>query len=61
MLELHEWHMEHLRAHDMFEEVKAGEEDPCVRVMLNKTEEGQKVERNKGDKYYGVFERKSFE
>ena len=50
--------MEHLRAHDMFLEVKATEEDPCVRVMLNKTEEGQKVERNKGDKYFGVFERK---
>lgn len=60
VLELHEWHMEHLRTHDMFTEIKAGEEDPCVKVMLNKTEEGQKVERNKGDKYYGVFEKKEF-
>ena len=45
----------------MFVEVKAGEEDPCVKVMLNKTEEGLKVERNKGDKYYGIFEKKSIE
>jgi tRNA (guanine-N7-)-methyltransferase len=37
VLELHEWHMEHLRSHKMFEEVK-DEEDPCVQVMVNKTE-----------------------
>lgn len=49
--------MEHLRAHDMFEEVKE-EDDPCVKAMINKTEEGQKVERNKGDKYWGVFQKK---
>ena len=39
----------------MFKELPASEEDPCIKVMLNKTEEGQKVERNKGDKYYAVF------
>lgn len=60
VLELHEWHMDHLRAHEMFQEV-ADPDDPCVKVMVNKTEEGQKVERNKGDKYWGIFERKSFE
>jgi tRNA (guanine-N7-)-methyltransferase len=49
--------MEHLRAHDMFREIKE-EDDPCVKAMVNKTEEGQKVERNKGDKYWGVFEKK---
>jgi tRNA (guanine-N7-)-methyltransferase len=59
VLELHEWHMDHLRAHEMFQEV-ADPDDPCVKVMVNKTEEGQKVERNKGDKYWGIFERKEF-
>lgn len=54
VLELHEWHMDHLRAHEMFQEV-ADPDDPCVKVMVNKTEEGQKVERNKGDKYWGIF------
>jgi hypothetical protein len=29
--------------------------------MVNKTEEGQKVERNKGDKYWAIFERKQFQ
>jgi tRNA (guanine-N7-)-methyltransferase len=40
----------------MFEEVK-NEEDPCIQVMVNKTEEGQKVERNKGEKYWAIFRR----
>lgn len=40
----------------MFEEIK-DEEDPCIKVMVNKTEEGQKVERNKGDKYWAIFRR----
>ena len=31
--------------------------DPCVVLMKNKTEEGQKVERNSGDKYWAVFEK----
>jgi len=44
----------------MFVEVK-DLDDPCLKVMINKTEEGQKVERNNGDKYWGVFERVSFE
>ena len=33
--------------------------DPCVTLMKNKTEEGQKVERNSGDKYWAVFEKVS--
>lgn len=60
VLELHQWHMDHLRAHQMFTQV-ADPDDPCVKVMVNKTEQGQKVERNKGDKYWGIFEKKSFE
>ena len=49
-------HMDHLRSHRMFRELK-GYDDPCVQVMRAKTEEGQKVERNEGDKYWAVFER----
>ena len=45
VLELHEWHMDHLRSHRMFRELK-GYDDPCVQVMRAKTDEGQKVERN---------------
>lgn len=40
----------------MFKQLK-GFEDDCVKVMVNKTEEGQKVERNEGDKYWAVFEK----
>ena len=31
--------------------------DPCVEAMKNETEEGKKVARNKGSKYYAVYER----
>jgi tRNA (guanine-N7-)-methyltransferase len=40
----------------MFEEIKTSD-DPCVEAMINKTEEGIKVERNKGEKYWAVFKR----
>lgn len=33
------------------------DDDPCIAAMRTVTEEGQKVERNKGDKYYAVYER----
>lgn len=35
------------------------EQDECVRVMKDATEEGKKVTRNKGNKYVAVFRRKS--
>lgn len=38
----------------MFKEIDEPE-DPCIKVMVNKTEEGQKVERNQGDKYWAIF------
>lgn len=41
----------------MFEQIK-DDNDPCVQVMINKTEQGQKVQRNKGDKYWAIFKRK---
>ena len=33
-------------------------EDPCVRLMLESTEEGKKVARNQGSKFFAVFRRR---
>jgi hypothetical protein len=33
------------------------EEDPSIYAMKYLTEEGQKVDRNQGSKYYAVYER----
>lgn len=56
---LHEWMVEHLQAHPSFERVSEEEEksDECVAVMLKETEEGKKVERNKGPKFVALFRR----
>ncbi|KEY70759.1 hypothetical protein S7711_03255 [Stachybotrys chartarum IBT 7711] len=56
---LHEWMVEHLDAHPAFERVPEEEEksDECVGVMLKETEEGKKVERNKGPKFVALFRR----
>lgn len=56
---LHEWMVEHLNAHPSFERVGEEEEqnDECVKVMLTETEEGKKVERNKGQKFVALFRR----
>lgn len=35
----------------------AERDDPCIAAMKTATEEGQKVERNGGDKHYAVYER----
>jgi len=57
--ELHDWHVSKCNAHPLFEKVSVEEMegDPCVRAMKTETEEGQKVARNKGDKYYAVYRR----
>lgn len=57
--DLHEWMVKHLEEHPLFErKTKEWEEsDKCVELMYNSTEEGQKVERNKGSKYIACFER----
>ncbi|KAL6866607.1 tRNA methyltransferase [Trichoderma novae-zelandiae] len=56
---LHEWMVEHLDAHPSFERVSKEEEesDECVKIMLSETEEGKKVERNKGHKFVALFRR----
>ncbi|KAF2833473.1 putative methyltransferase [Ophiobolus disseminans] len=65
--DLHEWMKEHFEKHPSFERVeKVFEEgegeggagmDECVRVMRTETEEGKKVERNKGLKFVACFRR----
>ena len=56
---LHEWMVEHLDAHPLFERVSEEEQekDECVRVMRTETEEGKKVERDKGTKFVALFRR----
>lgn len=45
---------------ELFERVGDAEleEDPCVKVMMEETEEGKKVTRNKGKKFVAVWKRK---
>ncbi|KAL4896691.1 hypothetical protein BDV59DRAFT_199047 [Aspergillus ambiguus] len=46
---------------ELFERVSDEElqQDPCVEVMREATEEGKKVTRNKGNKYVAVFRRRA--
>jgi tRNA (guanine-N7-)-methyltransferase len=58
--ELHEWHVAKTAAHCMFKRIDDNEamtEDPSVRIMNEETEEGKKVARLGGKKYWAVFER----
>lgn len=60
VLELHEWHVAKCDAHPLFRrlpDVDVETSDPCVQAMKTETEEGKKVARNKGNKYYAVYER----
>ena len=56
---LHIWMVEKLDAHPLFERILNEElaEDPVVKCVLEKTEEGIKVARNNGDKYLAVYKR----
>ncbi|PHH68303.1 hypothetical protein CDD80_7614 [Ophiocordyceps camponoti-rufipedis] len=56
---LHEWMVRHFDGHAAFERVSDDEEraDECVGVMMSETEEGKKVERNKGHKFVALFRR----
>lgn len=57
--DLHLWMVKHLEEHPLFERLDKEWEknDKCVQIMYNATEEGQKVERNKGDKFVACFKR----
>lgn len=57
--DLHNWMVHHLEAHPAFERVPEEEQeaDECVKIMKSATEEGKKVERNKGQKFVALFRR----
>lgn len=57
--DLHKWMVSHLEEHPLFERLdKQWEQnDKCVEIMFNSTEEGQKVERNKGSKWIACYKR----
>ncbi|KAF9188391.1 tRNA (guanine-N(7)-)-methyltransferase (tRNA(m7G46)-methyltransferase) [Haplosporangium sp. Z 767] len=57
--DLHLWMVKHLDAHPLFVRIPDEElvDDPAVEHVRTATEEGQKVERNKGDKYLACYRR----
>lgn len=60
--DLHDWHLEKCSAHPLFEEMSSleMENDPCVEIMKNTTEEGKKVKREGKfghEMYYRVYRR----
>ncbi|KAL8929912.1 MAG: hypothetical protein Q9208_001056 [Pyrenodesmia sp. 3 TL-2023] len=57
--DLHKWMVQHFDEHPSFERVLEDEEaeDECVKTMMVETEEGKKVERNKGEKLVACFRR----
>ena len=61
--ELHEWMESHCLRHPCFRQIPAEEleSDPTVLCMRENTEEGKKVARGGGEKYYCVYERLSDE
>jgi tRNA (guanine-N7-)-methyltransferase len=66
--ELHDWHVAACDAHPLFRQLSVSssnsekdDEDPCIYAMKYLTEEGQKVDRNHGSKFYAVYERIPFD
>ncbi|ODV84257.1 hypothetical protein CANARDRAFT_29408 [[Candida] arabinofermentans NRRL YB-2248] len=59
VLDLHEWMVKHLDEHPLFERLSTEweEQDKCVAIMRESTEEGKKVARNKGSKYVACYKR----
>ncbi|KAL8969778.1 MAG: hypothetical protein Q9183_001831 [Haloplaca sp. 2 TL-2023] len=57
--DLHKWMVLHFEEHPSFERMGKAEEseDECVKTMVMATEEGKKVERNKGEKFVACFRR----
>ncbi|RSH95659.1 tRNA (guanine-N(7)-)-methyltransferase (tRNA(m7G46)-methyltransferase) [Saitozyma podzolica] len=58
--DLHEWMASHLHKHPLFDYIPNEEliDDPVLLSARTATEEGKKVERNKGDKWVACFRRK---
>jgi tRNA (guanine-N7-)-methyltransferase len=57
--DLFDWQVSQLDSHPLFRRLPEEEllKDPCVQIMLHQTEEGKKVDRNLGQKFYFVWER----
>lgn len=57
--EVHDWMVKHLSEHPLFKVVPECDlaHDECYKAIFNSTEEGQKVERNSGEKFPAVFVR----
>ncbi|MCJ1373157.1 tRNA (guanine-N(7)-)-methyltransferase (tRNA(m7G46)-methyltransferase) [Loxospora ochrophaea] len=57
--DLHKWMVKHFDIHPSFERVSREEQeaDICVQTMRVETEEGKKVERNRGEKFVACFRR----
>ncbi|KFX91534.1 hypothetical protein V495_02981 [Pseudogymnoascus sp. VKM F-4514 (FW-929)] len=58
--DLHKWMVQHFDAHPSFERLTDEEQeaDKCVHIMRTETEEGKKVERNKGMKFVACYRRR---
>lgn len=61
--DLHLWMVKHLEAFPLFKKLNDEElqGDVCVEAVWNATEEGKKVIRNKGEKWFAAFRRISDE
>ncbi|CAI5759225.1 unnamed protein product [Candida verbasci] len=57
--DLHLWMVKHLDSHPLFERLSKEweQQDKCVEIMYNSTEEGKKVERNNGSKWIACYKR----
>ena len=57
--DLHDWHVAKCDAHPLFERLTQEEcdADVSVKAMIEETEEGKKVSRNGGEKFYAVYRR----
>ncbi|KAJ3227621.1 tRNA (guanine-N(7)-)-methyltransferase (tRNA(m7G46)-methyltransferase) [Clydaea vesicula] len=61
--DLHNWMVKHLDKHPLFKKMTQEEldNDICINCVMTETEEGKKVERNKGDKFLACYWRLSDE
>jgi tRNA (guanine-N7-)-methyltransferase len=59
VIQLHEWHLEQLGRYPLLSKVSDEdcESDPCIAAILQETEEGKKVTRNRGKKFWCVFQK----
>lgn len=57
--DLHDWMVSHLDSHPLFERIPEEElkDDPVIPHVVQRTEEGMKVERTGGSKYLAVYRR----